>query len=174
MNRSTTAGLPQSATLAKFQSRLAESGQSGFAGKVNQLGINMVDLMMWLVIAALLLAAALQGIGFYQKAAWNYQLNSDASAVRTYMEAQYTLNNNTYPDQAKVTAASGAGGDLKLTSSNGSPNSVTNVVNTAAGGWTATVCSGALKKAGVANSGINISSADATVTTPATCAVVIP
>ena len=37
----------------------------------------MVDLMMWLVIAALLLAAALQGIGYYQKSAYLYQMKSD-------------------------------------------------------------------------------------------------
>lgn len=41
-----------------------------------QYGINMVDLMMWLVIAALLLAAAIQGIGYYQKSAYVYQLNA--------------------------------------------------------------------------------------------------
>ena len=39
----------------------------------------MVDLMMWLVIAALLLAAAIQGIGYYQKAALVYQMANDAS-----------------------------------------------------------------------------------------------
>jgi len=43
----------------------------------DQDGINMVDLMMWLVIAALLLAAAIQGIGYYQKAAYIYQMKSD-------------------------------------------------------------------------------------------------
>jgi hypothetical protein len=43
----------------------------------NQNGINMVDLMMWLVIAALLLAAAIQGIGYYQKAAYLYHMKSD-------------------------------------------------------------------------------------------------
>jgi photosystem II stability/assembly factor-like uncharacterized protein len=37
----------------------------------------MVDLMMWLVIAAMLLATALQGIGYYQKAAYMYQMKSD-------------------------------------------------------------------------------------------------
>jgi hypothetical protein len=43
----------------------------------NQSGINMVDLMMWLVIAALLLAAAIQGMGYYQKAAYLYHMKSD-------------------------------------------------------------------------------------------------
>jgi hypothetical protein len=44
--------------------------------RFNQRGINMVDLMMWLVIAALLLAAAIQSIGYYQKTAYVYQLNA--------------------------------------------------------------------------------------------------
>lgn len=47
----------------------------------NQRGINMVDLMMWLVIAAMLLAAALQAIGYYQKAAYVYQMQSDLSGA---------------------------------------------------------------------------------------------
>lgn len=46
-------------------------------------GINMVDLMMWLVIAALLLAAAIQGIGYYQKAAYLNNMKSDAHNAGT-------------------------------------------------------------------------------------------
>jgi surface protein len=46
-----------------------------------QKGINMVDLMMWLVIAALLLAAALQGINYYQKAAVLHQMQNDLSGA---------------------------------------------------------------------------------------------
>ena len=55
-------------------------------------GINMVDLMMWLVIAALLLAAAIQGIGYYQKAAIVYQMSNDLeNAASTVMaEASQT------------------------------------------------------------------------------------
>ena len=49
----------------------------------DQRGINMVDLMMWLVIAALLLAAAIQGIGYYQKAAYLYQMQSDLDGIGT-------------------------------------------------------------------------------------------
>jgi surface protein len=49
----------------------------------DQRGINMVDLMMWLVIAAMLLATALQGIGYYQKAANLYQLKSNTDAAGT-------------------------------------------------------------------------------------------
>lgn len=37
--------------------------------KKDEYGINMVDLMIWLVVAALLMAGALQGISYYQKAA---------------------------------------------------------------------------------------------------------
>lgn len=52
-------------------------------GGRSQDGINMVDLMMWLVIAALLLAAAIQGIGYYQKAAYLYQMQSDMEGAGT-------------------------------------------------------------------------------------------
>ena len=51
--------------------------------KSDQFGINMVDLMMWMVIAALLLAAAIQGIGYYQKATYLYHMKSDASSAGT-------------------------------------------------------------------------------------------
>jgi surface protein len=51
--------------------------------KRGETGINMVDLMMWLVIAAMLLAAALQGIGYYQKAAYLYQLKANTDAAGT-------------------------------------------------------------------------------------------
>ena len=130
--------------------------RSAFSKPVDQSGINMVDLMMWLVIAALLLAAALQSIGFYQKAAWNYQLQSDASAVRTYMETQYTLATpNAYPVIAKTTTVA----DLKLTTSNGAANSLVTAAD-GKGGWTATICSGALTKAGnVTKNGLAIGSA---------------
>jgi Tfp pilus assembly protein PilE len=58
--------------MKKLLTQLKENRDSG------QSGINMVDLMMWLVIAALLLAAAIQGIGYYQKNAYLYQMKSDA------------------------------------------------------------------------------------------------
>lgn len=51
--------------------------------RLKQDGINMVDLMMWLVIAALLLAAAIQGIGYYQKAAHLYTLKSNLDTAGT-------------------------------------------------------------------------------------------
>lgn len=48
---------------------------------LRQSGINMVDLMMWLVIAALLLATAIQSIGYYQKASQMHILQSDLTGV---------------------------------------------------------------------------------------------
>jgi hypothetical protein len=51
----------------------------------------MVDLMMWLVIAALLLAAAIQSIGYYQRAAIIYQMENDVTqAANTTMAAATT------------------------------------------------------------------------------------
>lgn len=52
-----------------------------------QSGINMVDLMMWLVIAALLLATAIQSIGYYQKNANVYQMKTEADVVASRIMA---------------------------------------------------------------------------------------
>ena len=137
---------PAVAQLGKFRSKLAASEAEGVKGAINQLGINMVDLMMWLVIAALLLAAALQGIGYYQQAAWTYQAKSDVASVRTFMEAQFTLNNNTYPlDGGINTAVTGAKatGDLKLTGDN-----TATITHADRQGWVAVVQSPALATAG--------------------------
>jgi Tfp pilus assembly protein PilE len=136
---------PAVAQLGKFRSKLAASEAEGVKGALNQLGINMVDLMMWLVIAALLLAAALQGIGYYQQAAWTYQAKSDVASVRTYMEAQFTLNNNLYPDNARLQIDKGTG-DLKLTGDN-----TATVTAASRQGWTAAVQSPALKTANKGN-----------------------
>ena len=67
-----------------------EKHLSSAKGRLSQRGINMVDLMMWLVIAALLLAAALQGIGYYQKASYLYSMKNDASNAGTASMAQVT------------------------------------------------------------------------------------
>jgi alpha-tubulin suppressor-like RCC1 family protein len=45
---------------------------------LHQKGINMVDLMMWIVIAAILLAAAIQGVGYYRESVILYHLKNDA------------------------------------------------------------------------------------------------
>lgn len=50
-------------------------------------GINMVDLMMWLVIAALLLATAIQSIGYYQKNANVYLMKNEADVVSSRIMA---------------------------------------------------------------------------------------
>lgn len=52
----------------------------------------MVDLMMWLVIAALLLAAAIQGMGYYQKAAYLYHMKSDLDGVGSLANAKASQN----------------------------------------------------------------------------------
>lgn len=58
----------------------------------------MVDLMMWLVIAVLLLAAALQGIGYYQRAAYFYNMQTEVSGVAANAHASASLNGGTMDD----------------------------------------------------------------------------
>lgn len=58
-------------------------------------GINIVDLMMWLVIAALLLAAALQGIGYYKQAANVYLMQDEVTGVVADIHAAAAMNNGT-------------------------------------------------------------------------------
>ena len=65
----------------------------------SQRGINMVDLMMWLVIAALLLAAAIQGIGFYQHRAYIHQMSSDVRGAGQNALARVSM------DSGKLTEA---------------------------------------------------------------------
>ena len=47
--------------------------------------------MMWLVIAALMLAAAIQGIGYYQQAAYVYQAKSDLTGGHQWAAARVSL-----------------------------------------------------------------------------------
>jgi hypothetical protein len=68
----------------------------------NQRGINMVDLMMWLVIAAMLLAAAIQGIGYYQKAAYLYQVKSDVMGGATKVLSLSGIEHNGKVDESIV------------------------------------------------------------------------
>jgi Tfp pilus assembly protein PilE len=149
-------------SLVKTRARLAESERS--ASLLSQFGINMVDLMMWLVIAALLLAAALQGIAYYQQAAWTYQAKSDVASVRTYMEAQFTMNNNRYPSIAASDNAglSSSNIDLKLSSDN---KIATARIAGSASGWTATLLSGDLHRAGKADKFFNFGSKNDPTTT---------
>lgn len=55
----------------------------------------MVDLMMWLVIAALLLAAALQGIGFYQRAAYLSSMKTDLNGIGSRVMASSSMEDGT-------------------------------------------------------------------------------
>ena len=70
--------------------------------KLDHNGINMVDLMMWLVIAALLLATALQSIGFYQKSANVYLMKQEADVVASRVMA--SISDRGYVDAYTVDA----------------------------------------------------------------------
>lgn len=67
-----------------------------------QSGINMVDLMMWLVIAALILAAAIQGIGYYQQAAYLYHVKNDVMGGATKVLSVSGVDHNGSIDQSIV------------------------------------------------------------------------
>lgn len=86
----------------------------------SQRGINMVDLMMWLVIAALLLAAAIQSIGYYQQASLTYQAKSDLAGAHSWAAARTSLDTKA-PTSTEMTAAL-LSGDLKLTNNGGITN----------------------------------------------------
>lgn len=87
----------------------------------DQSGINMVDLMMWLVIAALLLATAIQSIGYYQKASWAYQAQNDVNHAQSWVAARIA-NEGSIPTIDDMNAAI-ASGDLKMTK-NGSASNI--------------------------------------------------
>jgi len=57
-----------------------------------QSGINMVDLMMWIVIAAILLAASIQGIGYYREAVILYHLKNDAMGAAANVKSNAAQN----------------------------------------------------------------------------------
>jgi surface protein len=71
-----------------------------------QHGINMVDLMMWLVIAAMLLAAALQGIGYYQKSAYIYQMKNDALHAAELVTAKAAQKDGSFTTETVTLGAS--------------------------------------------------------------------
>lgn len=83
------------------------------SGRLDQRGINMVDLMMWLVIAALLLAAAIQGISYYQQAAYVYQAKSDAASANSWIAGRTAMD--TALPNSTILAAAVTDGDLKTT-----------------------------------------------------------
>jgi Tfp pilus assembly protein PilE len=84
--------------------------------KLSQSGINMVDLMMWLVIAALLLAAAIQGINYYQQAAYVYQAKSDLAGSHQWAGAFSSMNDGVPTGDSLTTALTDS--DLKLSDAN--------------------------------------------------------
>jgi outer membrane biosynthesis protein TonB len=63
--------------------------------KQEQRGINLVDLMMWLVIAALLIAAAIQSIGYYQQAANVYLMQDEVTGVVANIHAASAIEGGT-------------------------------------------------------------------------------
>jgi len=97
--------------LRLFNRRLSEKTDE------NQRGINMVDLMMWLVIAALMLATAIQSIGYYQQASLTYQAKSDLAGEHSWAAARTSLDTKA-PTATEMTAAL-LSGDLKLTNNGG-------------------------------------------------------
>jgi Tfp pilus assembly protein PilE len=144
--------------LQKFQMRFERR-------ELDQAGINMVDLMMWLVIAALLLAAALQGIGFYQRAAWTYQLKNDLSNVRDYIEG-YHATNGVYPSWGPK--AEEAAGLIPLSGDNYVSGYT---LNATTGDWAVRVCSPSITKAtsNADGSGMRVNRNDFNVLFPTTC-----
>lgn len=82
----------------------------------DQSGINIVDLMMWLVVASLMSSTSLQSTGYYRVAAQSNNLKSDAQNVRAYMEGQYAQTGD-YPNGAELQSAVDAG-DVDLSPNN--------------------------------------------------------
>jgi hypothetical protein len=62
-------------------------------------GINIVDLMMWLVIAALLLAAAIQAIGYYQQATKVYLMQDEVTGVVAKIHAASAIEGETVSEE---------------------------------------------------------------------------
>lgn len=96
-----------------------------FASLKDQSGINMVDLMMWLVIAALLLAAAIQSIGYYQKAAHLNNMKFAAHAVGTNALAVAANEDGMVTESVVSTAAADTnwteGTSYSVENTNGTP-----------------------------------------------------
>lgn len=58
-------------------------------------GINIVDLMMWLVVAALLIATAIQSIGYYQKATNIHLMKDETNGVVGMVHASAAIEGET-------------------------------------------------------------------------------
>lgn len=83
--------------------KLLQGFRASLANEDGEAGINMVDLMMWLVIAALILAAAIQGIGFYQKAAYLYDMETEVNGVAANAHAAASTNGGYLSDDLLTT-----------------------------------------------------------------------
>jgi hypothetical protein len=81
--------------------------------RADESGINMVDLMMWLVIASLLLATALQGIGYYQQTSFSYQAKTDLASANTWTAARTSIDASVPSSSAMAAAITS--GELRLT-----------------------------------------------------------
>lgn len=79
----------------------------------SQRGINMVDLMMWLVIAALMMATAIQAITYYQQATYVYHAKSDLAGAHQWVVADTALKSKV-PSSEDMNKGL-ADGDLSLT-----------------------------------------------------------
>lgn len=88
--------------------------------KFDQRGINMVDLMMWLVIAALLLATAIQGMNLYQQRSYIEQMSNDAIGAGTNALARVSMGSGelTESDIRDAIKDTSTTGEVTLISSN--------------------------------------------------------
>jgi hypothetical protein len=94
-------------------------------------GINMVDLMMWLVIAALLLATAIQSIGYYQKTAYIYQMNAEVEVASGAVVARAAIDGTSITEelvQLVIDQENAAGSGDQITLSWGSVPSYASAV----------------------------------------------
>lgn len=100
--------------------KMLNSARSRLHSPNRQEGINVVDLMIWLVVAALLMAAAIQGIGYYMQATYVYHARSDLAGAHQWVAAASALNSKLpTSDDMK---ASLANNDLSLTTAGGNTN----------------------------------------------------
>lgn len=82
----------------------------------NQSGINMADLMMWLVIAALIIAAALQALGTFQKGAYIYQMKNDLRGAVSLANTNGSYTGNIEePQVAQAVASSNKSEGITMT-----------------------------------------------------------
>lgn len=69
-------------------------------GRRLQSGINIVDLMMWLVVVSMLLATSIQGVNTYQKTATISVMKSDAASAGANVMTAVSMNNGVINEEA--------------------------------------------------------------------------